>query len=172
MPAREFGPGPDSRLSPRPAILAAARVGKGEKVVERQQLNEAVLTVVVHLAAAGVNVAAGITLGAQSSGGLAAALLTVALGIPVAGLSLGVLGRPRTGALLLILSYVGAAGLGLFGLLRDGVLITVLNAPPETWWRPAFFVSALMLPLVQIRGILEASTVLFPAASESRVRRI
>jgi hypothetical protein len=132
----------------------------------RPKWPDVVPTVVLHLVAAGVNVAAAMALGLNAAGVLSAGLAAAALGGPVVGLSLGVAGKARTGALLLLISYVATAGLGVYSLLGMGSLRAALAGPPGNIWRPVFFFTAAALPLLQIKGILEVAPSLLPEAAE------
>ena len=129
-------------------------------------LNEAVPTVVLHLVAAGMNVAAALSLGAPAPGLFSAAVVAVALGGPFLAIALGASGRERVGAGILAGSYFGAAALGLYSLLGLGVLTSVLQTPQATGWRLAYFLTAALLPLLQIKGILEAGATLLPDEDE------
>jgi hypothetical protein len=123
----------------------------------RPKWPDVVPTVVLHLVAAGVNVAAAMALGLNAAGVLSAGLAAAALGVA---------GKARTGALLLLISYVATAGLGVYSLLGMGSLRAALAGPPGNIWRPVFFFTAAALPLLQIKGILEVAPSLLPEAAE------
>jgi hypothetical protein len=131
--------------------------------LSHHRLQEAVPTVVLHLVATGVNVAAALALGTSVPAGFSATLVAVALAGPLAGLALALVRRERPGAVVLALSYFGAAALGLYSVAYMGVLSTVLSTPGGSGWRVAYFLTAALLPLLQIKGILEAGAVLLPA---------
>jgi hypothetical protein len=141
--------------------------GEGGRGVGYRRMQDVVPTVVLHLVAAGVNSAAALALGVTATGFFTAGVAAGGLGGPVIGLALAASGRPRPGAVLLILSYVGTAGLGLFSLLGLGTLSTVLHSPPDTTWRLIYFFTAALLPLLQIKGIVEVAPALLHGPAEA-----
>ncbi|MFZ5824698.1 MAG: hypothetical protein ACOY94_10255 [Bacillota bacterium] len=126
-----------------------------------QTLREAVPTVVMHMTAAAVHLMAitaiGATLGPAYTA-LVAALLLVA---PATAVLAILAGHRWLGALLFGLSFVGTAGLTLFGHLGLGFLETAFHAASSPW-KTLFFATSMLLPLLQVTGILEAARVLLP----------
>ncbi|HYG56633.1 MAG TPA: hypothetical protein VD902_01000, partial [Symbiobacteriaceae bacterium] len=106
-----------------------------------------------------------VALGAPPPVPFMAALTATALGGPAVALIFSMAGRARAGAMLLLLSFVGGAGVGLYGLLGIGMLSVVYDSPPGTAWKWVFFMTAALLPLLQIKGILDAVGVLAPGAT-------
>ncbi|HYF94248.1 MAG TPA: hypothetical protein VD969_18680 [Symbiobacteriaceae bacterium] len=123
------------------------------------RLHSVVPTVVLHLVAAGINGAAALGLGAEVAPAFAAGLAACVLGLPVAGLSLSLAGWVRTGAAMLVLTYISSAVLGLYSLIGMGAVLAAMDSP-QSPWRLVFFATAAVLPLLQIKGILEAGRVL------------
>lgn len=124
------------------------------------RLHGVVPTVVLHLVVAGINSAAAMGYGTPPAPAFSAGLAACVLGCPVVGLALSLAGWVRTGAALIVLTYVSSAALGLYSFLGLGALETALSGPPSPW-KLIFFITAVLLPLLQIKGILEAGRVLF-----------
>lgn len=130
--------------------------------MHRWSLQESVPAVVLHLSAAGLYAAAAVALGAAPSTLFMTSLTATALGGPMLGLILSMAGRERAGALLLIFSFVGAAAFGIYCLLGLGMLQSAFHSPAGTAWKWAFLISATFLPLLQVKGILDAFRTLVP----------
>ena len=123
------------------------------------RLHGVVPTVVLHLVAAGINGAAALGMGAPPAPVFAGGLAACVLGLPVFGLSLSLAGWVRMGAAMLVVTYVSSAALGAYSLLAMGTLSAVLSSP-QAPWKLIFFVTAAMLPLLQIKGILESGRIM------------
>jgi hypothetical protein len=131
-------------------------VSPGRGVV---RLHEVVPTVVLHLAAAGVSEAAVMGMGAVATPLLAGGVAVCALVFPVVGLALSLAGWLRSGAAMLVLTFVSSSALGLYSLLGLGALQAALDSPFGAW-KLVYFLSAAALPLLQMKGIIEAGRVL------------
>lgn len=126
-----------------------------------QTLREALPTVVMHITAAAVHLMAITAIGGSlgpAYSALVAALLMVA---PATAVLAMLAGYNRLGSLLFGLGFVGTAGLVLFGHLGLGFLETAVSADSSPWKR-LFFATAMLLPLLQVTGILEAVRALTP----------
>lgn len=123
------------------------------------RLHAVVPTIVIHLVVAGINATAALSMGTAPAPALATGLAACALGLPVVGLALSLAGWLRVGAAMVVLTYISCAGLALFNFLGLGALETALLSP-ATSWKIAYFATTVMLPLLQIKGILEAGKVL------------
>lgn len=123
------------------------------------RLHGVVPTVVLHLVVAGVNGAAALGMGTPPAPAFAAGLAACALGVPVVGLSLSLAGWVRTGAALVVLTYISSAAVGLYNFLGMGALATALDTP-EAPWKLVYFATAVLLPFLQIKGIIEAGRIM------------
>ncbi|MDF2629174.1 MAG: hypothetical protein K0R39_3005 [Symbiobacteriaceae bacterium] len=123
------------------------------------QLHAVVPTIVLHLVVAGINATAALSIGANPAPVAATGLAACALGLPVVGLALSLAGWTRIGAALVALTYISCAGLALYNFLGLGALETALLSPAASW-KIVYFTTAVMLPLLQIKGILETGKVL------------
>lgn len=124
-------------------------------------LREAVPTLVMHMAAAAVHLMAVAGMGGSLSPGYAGSLSALLLATPMLAVLAMLSGYPRLGSLLCLASYVGTAGLILFGHLLAGHLQLALFAAGSPW-KTLFFITAMLLPLLQIAGIWEAVRSLVP----------
>ncbi|HWI52811.1 MAG TPA: hypothetical protein VNT01_11800 [Symbiobacteriaceae bacterium] len=129
------------------------------------RLHGVVPTVVLHLVVAGVNGAAAMGIGTAPAPVFAGGLAACALGVPVVGLSLSLAGWLRTGAAMVVLTYISSAALGLYNFLGMGALEAALHSP-EAPWKLAYFATAVLLPLLQIKGILEAGRIMVESRPE------
>jgi hypothetical protein len=116
-------------------------------------------TVVLHLAAAGVSAAAVMGMGAAATPLLTGGVAVCALVLPVVGLALSVAGWLRSGAAMLVLTFMSSSALGLYILLGLGALPAALDSPFGAW-KLTYFLTAAALPLLQMKGIVEAGRVL------------
>lgn len=122
------------------------------------RLHGVVPTVVLHLVVAGVNGAAALGLGAPLAPAFSGGVAACALGCPVVGLALSLAGWVRTGAALVVLTYISSAALGLYNLLGLGGLDAALASSVPVW-KVVYFATVVLLPLLQIKGILEAGRI-------------
>ncbi|MFS8640869.1 MAG: hypothetical protein LOD90_08690, partial [Symbiobacteriaceae bacterium] len=83
------------------------------------------------------------------------ALAFLILVVPMSAVLALVSGMRRLGAALLFLTYLGAASLTLVGDLGLNFLAEAFYKDPSAL-RTAFFASALVLPVIQILGMVEA----------------
>lgn len=125
-----------------------------------QTLREAVPTVVMHMAAVAVHLMAAAGLGLSFTPLLTSLVATIVLVIPALALFAVLGGAARLGSLLFVLSFVATAGIVLYSQLGMGLLHEVLFAASSPF-KALYFVSAALLPLLQIAGILEAARSLF-----------
>lgn len=130
--------------------------------MSQKGLWENVPAMVMHLVAAGVNGSAAMGLGGSFGHGYTAVLAAAVLVGPVTGLALLVARRSRAGARVLLGSYVASAALGLYTLLGKGMLLTALDSPPGGLWKLLFFSTALLLPMLQAKGIFDCIRLLLP----------
>lgn len=112
--------------------------------------------VVLHVAAAAVHAASAVGLsGVRPGAAFEVALAFVALVVPMAAVLALAAGMRRVGAALLVLSYLGVAGLTLVGHLGLNLLVNALDSAPSAF-RTAFFASGLVTPVIQVCGVVEA----------------
>ncbi|HWI61137.1 MAG TPA: hypothetical protein VNT75_04850 [Symbiobacteriaceae bacterium] len=122
------------------------------------RLHGVVPTVVLHLVVAGINGAAALGMGTPPAQAFAAGIAASALGLPVIGLSLSLAGWVRIGAVMVVLTYVSSAAVGLYNLLGMGALEAALVTPAAPW-KLVYFATAVLLPVLQIKGIIEAGRI-------------
>ena len=127
---------------------------------------EMVPTVVLHLVAAAIHGTAAAALGSASDSFYAGALVAVTVGVPVAGMAALLAGYARAGAVTVLLSYVSAAALVIYGHLGLGLMGLALGSPPGAGWKLVFFGTAMALPLLQVKGVLDAAKLLWPEPEE------
>lgn len=135
-----------------------------------QRLREAVPTVVMHMAAAAVHLMAAAGVGGQFGPPFLSLVGAVLLVLPTLAVLAFLGGSPRLGSLCLAGSFAAAAGLVLYSHLGLGLLHASLLAPSSPW-KVLFLVTAALLPLLQITGILEATRSLV-AAGEGQPRLV
>jgi len=109
----------------------------------------------LHVAAAAVHAMSTVGLSGRPGTLYEGALALLALVVPMSALLAVLSGMRRVGAALILLSYLGVAGLTLVGHLGLDYLVTAFYADPSPY-RTAFFVSAMVMPVIQIHGIVEA----------------
>lgn len=127
---------------------------------------EMVPAVVLHLVTAAIHGTAAAALGSTHDSVYTGGLVAITLGVPVAGMAALLAGYARAGALTVLLSYVGTAALIIYGHLGLGLMGLALNSPPGTGWKLVFFGTAVALPLLQVKGVLDAAKVLWPEPEE------
>ncbi|MFO7274607.1 MAG: hypothetical protein DIU55_007035 [Bacillota bacterium] len=110
---------------------------------------------VLHGAAAAVHVASMVGLVGRPGLAYEVALAFLILVVPMSAVLALVSGMRRLGAALLFLTYLGAASLTLVGDLGLNFLAEAFYKDPSAL-RTAFFASALVLPVIQILGMVEA----------------
>lgn len=120
-----------------------------------QGLRQAMPTVVLHMTAAAIHVMATAALGGFLTSGYGSVLAALVMAAPMGAVLAMLAGENRVGAGLLLLSYLGTSGLVLYGHLGLGLIQLVMEMPASPW-KVLFFLSAALLPLLQITGILEA----------------
>lgn len=128
----------------------------------RQGARTTLPVVAIHLLAAFLQYVVGYVMGFMSLT-YSAALLVAAVLLPLVGVRLLALERARAGAAFLIAGFTATAGLGLYTLFGLDFAPAVLRHA-GTPWRMLFFGTAMLLPLLQIRGILQAGRILVGAA--------
>ncbi|WP_374711735.1 hypothetical protein [Symbiobacterium terraclitae] len=109
----------------------------------------------LHVAAAAVHVMSTVGLSGRPGALYEGALALMALVVPMSALLALLSGMRRLGAALFLLSYLGVAALTLIGHLGLDYLVTALYSDPSPY-RTAFFASAMVMPLIQIHGIVES----------------
>lgn len=129
-----------------------------------QTLRQAVPTLVIHMTAAAVHLMATVAIGESLSLGYTSFAAAVLLAAPMLAVLAMLAGYSRLGSLLCVLSFLGTAGLALFGQLGLGFLQTALYSASSPW-RTLFFATAMLLPLLQVTGILEALRTVMPESS-------
>ncbi len=110
---------------------------------------------VLHVAAAAVHVASTVGLSGRPGVVYEVALAFLMLVVPMSAVLALLSGLRRLGAALFFLSYLGVAALTLVGYLGLNFLVVAFYADHSVS-RTAFFVSALIMPVIQIHGMLEA----------------
>lgn len=111
-------------------------------------------TLVLHIAAAAVHLTSSTVVAGRPGPAYEGALALLLLVFPMTALLAVLSGHRRVGLSLLLASYVGAAGLVLTGHLYLNFLAEALQAGPSLP-RSLFFISALLMSLLQIAGIVE-----------------
>jgi len=133
-------------------------------------LREAVPTVVMHMAAAAVHLMSAVALGGSLGPLYGAVLAGLLLAIPMMAVLAMLAGQTRLGSVLFLGAYVGMAGLAIYGLLGEGLLPMAFYAPASPW-KTLFFATAMLLPLLQITGIVEAAKALVARSGRPRLIR-
>lgn len=110
---------------------------------------------VLHVAAAAVHAASTVGLSGRPGAAYEVALAFLMLVVPMSAVLALLSGMRRLGAALFFLSYLGVLGLTLVGYLGMNLLVVAFYADPSLF-RTTFFISALVMPVIQIYGMLES----------------
>jgi len=110
---------------------------------------------VLHVAAAAVHAASTVGLSGRPGAVYEVLLAFLMLVVPTSAVLALLSGLRRLGAALFFLSYLGVAALTIAGYLGMNLLVVAFYADPSVF-RTTFFVSALIMPVIQIYGMLEA----------------
>ncbi len=113
----------------------------------------------MHMAAASIHLMAAVAIGGTLGSTYGALLAAVLLAVPMIAALVTLAGLSRLGSILFGLSFVGMAGLMLYGQLGQGWLQTALNSGAHPW-KTLFFATAMLMTLLQITGIMETAKAL------------
>ncbi|MFZ5814309.1 MAG: hypothetical protein ACOY93_03285 [Bacillota bacterium] len=126
-----------------------------------QTLRDSIPTVVMQMAAAAVHMMAITGLGATLGPLYTALAAAILLAAPMTAVLAMLAGYTRLGTALFAAFFMASAGLLLYGYLGEGHLLMALRAAASPW-KSLFFITAVLLPLLQVTGIIEAARSLFP----------